>query len=130
MTLAPRRWYAVMVAVAVVYLAVAIFAHPGYRLNLFGDLTQQAALTATLIVIARRAFITRGRERKFWLFLTFGAALWFFSEVEWVWYELVLRRANAADPSIGDVALFLHTVPIMAALALRPHLPQREDEPQ
>ena len=129
MILAARRWYAVTAAVAVVYLAVAIFAHPGYKLNLFGDVTQQAALTIALIVIARRVFSTRGRERKFWVFLTFGAALWFFSEVEWVWYELVLRRADA-DPSLGDVMLFLHTVPIMAALALRPHLPQREDEPQ
>ena len=129
MTPAARRWYAVTAAVTVVYLVVALLAHPGYKLNLFGDITQQAALIAALIVIARRAFITRGRERKFWLFLSFGALLWCLAEVEWVWFEVVLR-ADLPDPSVGDVALFLHTVPIMGALALRPHLPQREDEPQ
>lgn len=127
---AARQWYAVTAAVAVVYLAVSLLSKPGYNLNLFGDTTQQAALTIALIVIARRVFVTRGRERKFWLFLAFAAALWFLSEVEWVWYELVLRRAHATGPSLGDVFLFLHTVPIMGALALRPHLPQREDEPQ
>ena len=38
---------------------------------------------------------------------------------------MVLRR-EVPDLCIGDVVLFLHIVPLMAALALRPHVPRDE----
>src|SRR5208282_3812135 len=41
------------------------------------------------------------------------------------YYEVVLRR-EVPDLYIGDVVLFLHVVPLMAALALRPHAPRDE----
>jgi signal transduction histidine kinase len=39
----------------------------------------------------------------------------------WTLYEVILRR-TLPDPFIGDVVLFVHVIPFMAAVALRPHL--------
>ena len=42
---------------------------------------------------------------------------------EWLWvYYAFWRHTDVPNESIGDPALFLHTVPLMAALAIRPHL--------
>src|SRR5208337_3679823 len=43
----------------------------------------------------------------------------------WALYEVVLRR-DVPEPFFADVILFIHTVPFMAAVALRPHRPQEE----
>jgi len=45
--------------------------------------------------------------------------------VLWTLYEVVLRR-TIPDPFVGDVILFIHVVPFMAAVALRPHLSEEK----
>jgi hypothetical protein len=37
-----------------------------------------------------------------------------------------LAAQDVPDLCVGDIVLFLHIVPLMAALALRPHAPQDE----
>ena len=43
----------------------------------------------------------------------------------WNYFE-VIKRQEVPDPFLGDIVLFLHLVPMIAALAVLPHL--REDE--
>ena len=43
----------------------------------------------------------------------------------WTYYEVILRR-DVPDLFAGDIIIFLHIVPLMAALALRPHVPRDE----
>ncbi len=43
----------------------------------------------------------------------------------WTYYEVWLR-ADVPDLCAADMVLFLHIVPLMAALALRPHAPEDE----
>jgi signal transduction histidine kinase len=50
--------------------------------------------------------------------------MWGFNQAMWVWVEVVLRKP-LPDPFSGDIVLFLHVVPIMAAVAIQPH--QAED---
>ena len=57
---------------------------------------------------------------KFWLLMTAGAALWFFSSAMWPYLELV-RNVDVSAPTFLDIVLFLHLVPMMAALATVPH---------
>ena len=54
-----------------------------------------------------------------------GCLLWTANLTTWAFYEVVLRR-DVPEPFFGDVILFIHTVPFMAAVALRPHRPQKE----
>jgi signal transduction histidine kinase len=52
--------------------------------------------------------------------MTAGLAMWCFNQSCWAWYEVVIRKP-LPDPFQGDIVLFLHVVPIMAAVAIRPH---------
>jgi signal transduction histidine kinase len=84
-----------------------------------GDVVPLLVITAAFIVSARNAFDSRGHTRLFWSLMTAGMAMWCFNQACWVWYEVVLRKP-LPDPFQGDIVLFLHVVPIMAAVSIRP----------
>ena len=100
-------------------LAPSVFPNPYFRLAM-GDLTPLLAIAAAVIVTARNAFDSRGHTRLFWSLMATGMAMWCFNQACWVWFEVVARKP-VPDPYEGDVVLFLHIVPIMAAVAIRPH---------
>src|SRR5208337_2188054 len=50
----------------------------------------------------------------------FGYLLWAFSQAGWPYYE-VLYGKTVPDPWSMDIFLFLHLVPMIAAVGLRPH---------
>src|SRR4030088_1779940 len=60
------------------------------------------------------------RRNAFWMLLALGCTLWMTGQFAWTYYEVYLHRAL---PSMyaGDIVFFLRGIPIMAALALRPH---------
>jgi len=100
-------------------LAPAVFPNPYFRVAM-GDVTPLVAIAAAVIVSARNAFDSRGHTRLFWSLMATGMAMWCFNQACWVWFEVVARKP-VPDPYEGDVVLFLHIVPIMAAVAIRPH---------
>ena len=92
---------------------------------ILGDLTAlilMSATTAAMVVNAKRF---SGQARIFWFLMASGFLLWVINQALWTWYEVVLRKP-LPDPFIGDVILFLHLIPFMAAVAFRPH--RRRDE--
>src|ERR1700722_16484340 len=107
-------------------LALAsLFLPRSFRLTALSDLVQCCLLAsgaASFIPLARRA---RGRIRLFWSLISLGVAFWLIYHMLWTYYEVLLRR-DVPNIFSGDVVLFLHIVPLMAALALRPHIPPDE----
>jgi diguanylate cyclase (GGDEF)-like protein len=65
------------------------------------------------------------KDRLFWALMAVGCGMWFFTQVLWTYFEVFLRQ-DAPNPFVGDVILFLHVVPMMAALAVQPHI-ERND---
>ena len=100
-------------------LAPSVFPNPFFRVAM-GDLTPLLAIAAAVIVSSRNAFDSRGHTRLFWSLMATGMSMWCFNQACWVWFEVVARKP-VPDPYEGDVVLFLHIVPIMAAVAIRPH---------
>jgi len=96
-----------------------IFRNPLVR-TAMGDLVPLLVTTATTILTLRNAFDSRGHARLFWSLMAVGMAMWTFNQAGWTWFEVIARKP-LPDPFIGDVVLFLHVVPIMAAVAIRPH---------
>jgi signal transduction histidine kinase len=84
-----------------------------------GDVVPLLVIAAAFIVSARNALDSRGHTRLFWTLMTAGMAMWCFNQACWVWFEVVLRKP-LPDPFQGDIVLFLHVVPIMAAVSIRP----------
>ena len=102
----------------VFFLVPAAFPSPFLRVAI-GDLIPLLVVTAAFILSARNASDSRGHTRLFWSLIAAGMAMWCFNQACWVWFEVVVRRP-LPEPSLGDVVLFLHVVPIMAAVAIRP----------
>ncbi len=100
-------------------LASAVSPSPFFRLAM-GDLVPLLVIVAACIPCARNAFDSRGQTRLFWSLMTAGMVMWAFNQVMWAWYEVVIRKP-LPDPFLGNVVLFLHVVPIMAAVGIHPH---------
>ncbi|MGB9202493.1 MAG: HAMP domain-containing sensor histidine kinase [Terriglobales bacterium] len=100
-------------------LAPAVFPNPFFR-TAMGDLVPLLVIAAACILSARNACDSRGHTRLFWSLMTVGLVMWGFNQAMWVWVEVVVRKP-LPDPFAGDIVLFLHVVPIMAAVALQPH---------
>ena len=97
-----------------------------FTLTAVSDLTQSALLLAGTLALLPNALTTRGRTRLFWLLMSLGLALWFtYQTLLWTYFEVFLHQ-DVPDVFWGDVILFLHIVPMMAALALQPHAEQDE----
>jgi signal transduction histidine kinase len=91
----------------------------GIGLTTYGDISECAISLFATICLAFNAKTTTGRTRTFWLLLALGCAMWFAGQLVWTCFEVLLRK-EVPNPFLGDVVLFLHPVPMMAALALHP----------
>jgi len=118
-------WRAAVVAAVVAQVLAALVLPRSFALAALSDLVQCFLLLSATVVFIPLALRSRGRIRLFWSLVAFGAALWLAYQLLWTYYE-VLLRADAPDLWSWDVILFLHMVPFMAALALRPHVPRDE----
>jgi signal transduction histidine kinase len=93
---------------------------PGPRLTVFGDVAiSLAAVFAAASVLANVINPPR-RSQAFWAFFGLGVAAWMAGQFLWTYLE-TFRHQPIPDPYLGDVILFLHAVPMIGALALRPH---------
>lgn len=102
------------------YAVVSLTVRPGPGLTTFGDGAQCVAAAFACIGLSLNAFTSDKRARIFWLLLAFGCGAWLAGQFIWTYFEVVLRR-DVPNPFLGDVIFFLHPVPMMAALAAKPH---------
>ena len=93
----------------------------------FSDILQIALLGIAVVPYVLLAIRTTGRIRLFWSLMTLGLIAWLTYGVLWAYFEVILKR-EVPSLFIGDAVLFLHIVPMMAALALQPNVNQEEHE--
>jgi len=102
------------------YAGAGLLVHPGPPLTTVGDVGQCLAAVLGTVGLAAPALAARRKTRTFWWLWSFSCLLWLGGQVAWTYFEVVLRQ-EVPNPSLGDVVYFLRAVPIMGALALRPH---------
>jgi signal transduction histidine kinase len=116
-----RKWrLACIVGITVGYAIVALSSSAGFAMLAFGDITQFLLLFLAFVLMVANAVSNRGQIRLFWSLMALGCLLWSGSLALWTLYEVVLR-SPLPEPFMGDLILFIHVVPFMAAVALRPH---------
>jgi signal transduction histidine kinase len=86
----------------------------------FGNLVQCLVPLAANAGLLINAASPNWRRNAFWMLLGLGCTLWLGGQLLWTYWEVFLRQP-VPNPFVGDVVFFLHTVPLIAALALRPH---------
>jgi diguanylate cyclase (GGDEF)-like protein len=112
-------------AVVCTHILVSLLARPSAWLTAFGDLTQCALLLGATIAILSNVRTSDKKAQLFWILLGCGCAMWLVAQLLWTYFEVFLRQ-ETPNPFVGDVILFLHIVPMTAALAVQPHI-QRND---
>src|SRR5215831_13361667 len=106
-------------------IAAPLFLDRSVGLTAFSDIVQCLVLSSATAAFVPLILRSAGRIRLFWSLITTGLSLWLAYQLFWTYYEVVLQR-DVPDLWLWDVVLFLHIAPLMAALALRPHLPRDE----
>src|SRR3984885_14217389 len=85
------------------YVLAALTQRNSPRLTAFGDVVQCLVALFACVGLFANSFVSEHRTRLFWTLLGLGCAAWLVGQ------------------SIWHVILFLHLVPMIGALALKPH---------
>jgi signal transduction histidine kinase len=120
-------WLAVGGGLVISSLVAGYTIPRSFGLSAFGDGMAVMLLLLATAVMLWNALASQAQARAFWFLMTAGFAIWAANQALWSYYEVILRR-DIPDPFIGDVILFLHVVPFMAAVALRPHRIEEHDK--
>src|SRR3981081_3995742 len=120
-----KLWSAVAVACLGALVVAALLLPQSFLLTAFSDLIQCVLLISGTLSFIPHVARSQGRMRLYWALMTAGIAFWLFYHLLWTYFEVVLHQ-EVPNAFAGDIVLFLHIVPLMAALALRPHVPQDE----
>jgi signal transduction histidine kinase len=121
-----KLWLAGVIAALGGFILSALVLRESFALSAITDVIQALLLLSGLISFLALALRARGRMRLFWSLLLLGVLLWLSYQLLWAYYEVLLRR-SIPDIFAGDVVLFLNIVPMMAAIALRPHVARDEN---
>ena len=124
-----KLWVSALIALVLAQMAASVLMPRGYALTAANDLIQGALLlvaTAAFLLNTERSRCPTLHIRLFWILMSAGMLLWLtYHGISWIYFE-VFKRQDVPDPFLGDIVLFLHLVPMIAALAVLPHL--REEE--
>src|SRR5439155_6879220 len=104
------------------FILVALILPRSFQLTAFSDVVQGFLLASGAAAFLPLALRSKGRMRLFWSLISLGISLWLAYQLTWIYYEVILR-VDVPDLFAGDIILFLHIVPFMAAVALRPSVP-------
>jgi len=123
-----KVWISLLVGLVLAQIAASLLMPRGDALMVASDLIQIGLLlvaTATFLPNTIRSRCPTLHIWLFWILMSLGMLFWLIYQGMWNYFE-VLKRQDVPDPFLGDIVLFLHLVPMIAALAVLPHL--HEDE--
>jgi signal transduction histidine kinase len=120
-----NRWFALAGAITLGFATLSLTLPRGYTLSTLSNVTFLLLVLGLGTAVGSRARNTHGIQRRFWILMGTGCVLWAINTFGWNYYEVVLRR-TMPDPGSMDLFLFLHLIPIIAAIGLCPHRDEAE----
>jgi signal transduction histidine kinase len=120
-----KLWTAAVAACLATLVLGALFLPHSYALTALSDIVQFLLLFSGTLSFVPLAVRSRGRLRLFWSLIAAGTGFWCLYQFVWIYFEVWLHT-DVPNMCAGDVVLFMHIVPFMAAMALRPHAPEDE----
>ena len=112
-------WPAALIAIVVLRAVVSYVLKPGSPLLSYGAITYILLLLLAASFAVRNAIQRTLGSRPFWVLLGIGYSLWLLDQGILLYHEFVLHTVVPGN-SIADPVLFLHIVPFMAAVTIRP----------
>ncbi len=118
-------WLASIAGTLAAMVIGALVVGRSFALTAFSDIVQTFLLVSAVAAFVPLAIRSQGRIRLFWSLTALGTFLWLSYLVYWTYTEVWLRH-DVPDLCTWDAVLFLHIAPMIAALALRPHISRDE----
>ena len=118
-----KLWIWAAVGLVVAQAMASLFLRQNFALMVISDIVQCVLLLSGALSFLPNVIAARGRNRLFWVLMMLGLTSWFSYQLLWTYIEVILRQ-DVPEPFVGDIVLILHIVPMMAALALQPHIEQ------
>ena len=103
------------------YTAASLLFLHGQALTTFSDLLECCVPLFANTCLLWNAASPYRRRNAFWMFLSLGCTLWLAGALIWTYEELALHNTSHI-PFPGDLLMFLHVLPLMAALTMVPHV--------
>jgi signal transduction histidine kinase len=116
-----KTWGAGLVCLVLLQTAASLLFGRSFGLIAISDALQSLLLLSAVFSCIPNILRHRGRTRFFWSFIAMGLACWCTYQFVWTYVEVIQRR-QVPDVFSWDALLFLHFVPMMAALALQPNV--------
>ncbi|MGA8618557.1 MAG: ATP-binding protein [Candidatus Sulfotelmatobacter sp.] len=120
-----HRWFALAGVVTLAFAVPSLTLPRGPVLTAIFDVGYFLLILTVGLVMLANAWSERGFDQRFWLLMGSGCILWSCNLAAWTYYE-VLRQAEVPSLGLMDVILFLHLIPMIAAVGLRPHRAEAE----
>lgn len=108
-------------------LASILLPKRGFALSAASDIIQCGLLLCVTFSCVPVLIQSTGRIRLFWALMGLGLSSWLCYQILWTYIEVVQKR-EVPGVFAGDAIVFLHFVPMMAALAVQPNVQQDERE--
>jgi signal transduction histidine kinase len=115
-----HRWFVLAGAITLAFAVVSLTVPRGPVLAVISDFGYLLLTLGAGIAALANAISSRGVNRRFWALLGAGYVLWVVNQAGWAYFEVV-RQTKIPDPWFMDIFLFLHLIPMIAAVGLRPH---------
>jgi signal transduction histidine kinase len=119
------RWFLLAGGITLAFAVVSVTVPRGRALTAITNIGYLLLILAVCAAMLANAWSSRGSNRHFWALMGSGCILWASHQVGWVYCEVV-RQATVPDPWFMDVILFLHVIPMIAVVGLRPHWTEGE----
>jgi PAS domain S-box-containing protein len=113
-------WPTALIGIVVIKGILSLAVQPGSVVLSYSGISYFLLLLLAAGFAIRNAADNKLGSRPFWVFLAVAYSLWALDQWIFLYYEL-LRHVDVPDNSIADPVLFLHIVPLMAAVATLPH---------
>ena len=120
-----KTWGTGLVCLVLLQITASLLVHRSFGLVALSDALQFLLLLSAVLSCLPGIFLHRGRNRVFWVLMGVGFSCWLTYQLVWSYVE-VIQRQEVPDLFSWDALLFIHIVPMMAALALQPSIKQQE----
>jgi len=107
------------------YFAVGHYLGPGTKASTFGNVVQCFVPLLANAGLLINAGTPHWRRNLFWMLLALSCSMWMLGQFQWTYYEVYLHK-EVPGLFAGDIIFFLRGIPLIAALALSPHLKRGE----
>ena len=108
------------IAFLALYAAVGLHLGRGAKLSEFGDVVQCFVPLLANAGLLINAGTPHWRRNLFWMLLALSCTMWMMGQFQWTYYETYLHQ-EVPGLFAGDIVFYLRGIPLIAALALRPH---------